>query len=116
MQNTRFNNLLSSVTNQVTGFLGNPWRRMALILIGFLFGFFLGSAITSTAGQTADWDVITAAFTLLFTEVISRIVYGSKSRKQEGTNFPRSLLLDSLNALKIGVTYGLFVEAFKLNS
>ena len=116
MQNTRLNNLFALTGTQFSQFFGNPWRRIALILISLLLGFFLGTAITSTAGQTSDWDVIAAAFVVLFTEIVSRFVYGRKPKTSiDGVARP-PLLIDIINNLKIGVTYGLFVEAFKLNS
>ncbi len=116
MQNTRLNNLLVLTSTQIGQFFSNPWRRIALILISLLLGFFLGTAITSTAGQTSDWDIIAAGFVLLFTEIVSRTVYGrTKKGLVNGVAKP-SLLVEVINNLKIGITYGLFVEAFKLNS
>ena len=116
MQNTRLNNLLALTGAQISQFFSNPWRRIALILISLLLGFFLGTAITSTAGQTADWDVIAAASMVLSTEIISRFVYRRKRKNPDEKVVKSSLLVEVINNLKIGVTYGLFVEAFKLNS
>ncbi|MGB3695488.1 MAG: DUF565 domain-containing protein [Spirulinaceae cyanobacterium] len=116
MQNTRLNNLFALTSTQLNQFFSNPWRRIALVLLSLLLGFFLGTAITSTAGQTSDWDVIAAAFVVLFTEIISRFVYGRKRNRTAEEVVKSSLLVELVNNLKIGVTYGLFVEAFKLNS
>lgn len=79
--------------------------------ISLLFGIFLGTAISTTAGQAADWDIIAAGLLVLFTEFASFIFY----RLNRGVA-SRSFLVDMLNALKIGLTYSLFVEAFKLGS
>ncbi len=118
MQNTRLNNLVSSVSVRVREWFANPWRHLSLILISLLFGVFLGSAIPTTAGQAANWDVLAAGVLLLFTEAVSRIVYGSNRRRtpsSEGSS-RRSLLAEVINALKIGLTYSMFVEAFKIGS
>ena len=118
MQNTRLNNLVNVVLAQLGQWFANPWRRFSLVVISLLLGLFLGSAIPTTAGQSANWDVIAAGVLLLFTETVSRVVYGSNQRRTVGTNGSprRSLLAEVVNALKIGVTYSLFVEAFKLGS
>jgi len=109
MQNTRLNNLASGAISQLSNWFLNPWRRVSLIIISLLWGFFFSTAVATTIGQTGRIDIIAAAILLLFTEVVSRITYGRKQKK-------RSLWLDTLNALKVGLTYGLYVEAFKLGS
>lgn len=118
MQNTRLNNLVNVVLTQFRQWFSNPWRHLSLIVISLLFGVFLGSAIPTTAGQAANWDVIAAGVLLLFTEAVSRIVYGgNRQRRQSPDGVPRrSLLAQVINALKIGLTYSLFVEAFKIGS
>ncbi|HEY9709584.1 MAG TPA: DUF565 domain-containing protein [Oculatellaceae cyanobacterium] len=118
MQNTRLNNLVNGVLAQLGQWLANPWRRFSVVLISLLLGLFLGSAVPTTAGQAANWDVIAAGVLLLFTETVSRVVYGSNQRRAVRTNGSpgRSLLAEVVNALKMGVTYSLFVEAFKLGS
>ena len=118
MQNTRLNNLINLALGQLGEWFTNPWRHLSLILISLLLGVFLGTAIPTTAGQAANWDVIAAGVLLLFTEAVSRIVYGSNRRTRQSTEgLPRrSLLAETINALKIGLTYSLFVEAFKIGS
>jgi len=52
-----------------------------------------------------------AGLLLLFTEAISRIVYRKSSQAK-----PAPILRESFNLLKIGITYSLFLEAFKIGS
>jgi hypothetical protein len=118
MQNTRLNNLVNVVLAQLEQWFANPWRRLSLILISLLFGVFLGSAIPTSVGQAAEWDIVAAGIVLLFTEAVSRYIYGSNQRtvqSQESTA-RRSLLIEVINYLKIGLTYSLFLEAFKIGS
>ncbi|MFN6570051.1 hypothetical protein A6770_25165 [Nostoc minutum NIES-26] len=110
MQNTRLNNLFDTIARSLGQWLANPWRRLSLLIISFLFGFFLGSAISTSAGQRADLDIWAAAILVLFTEVTSRIFYSSSFFAR------RSLLIESLNILKVGLIYSMFIEAFKLGS
>lgn len=110
MQNTRINDLVNSVSGQLGRWFFNPWRKLSLLVISVLFGFFLGSAISTIAGQAADWDIIGAAILVAWSEVVDRIYYSRVWQKQ------RALWLEALNAGKIGLTYSLFLEAFKLGS
>nr|WP_268812030.1 DUF565 domain-containing protein [Aphanizomenon flos-aquae] len=75
MQNTRLNNLLETIYRSLSEWFLNPWRRLSLLLISFLFGFFLGSAVSTTAGQKAELDIVVAGFLVLLTEITSRIFY-----------------------------------------
>ncbi|NET61290.1 MAG: DUF565 domain-containing protein [Symploca sp. SIO2E6] len=117
MQNTRLNNLFGVILTRLGLWLTNPWRRISLSLISFLLGFFLGTGVATTVGQAAGWDIIAAAILLLFTEVASIIVYGRRQRRPTTEEFNRaSWLAEIVNSLKIGLSYSLFVEAFKLGS
>ncbi|PPS44260.1 DUF565 domain-containing protein [Chroococcidiopsis sp. TS-821] len=110
MQNTRLNDLFNSIAGQLGRWFFNPWRKLSLLIISLLFGFFLGSAISTIAGQAADWDIIGAGVIVAWSEIVDRIYYSRTWRKQ------RALWLEALNAGKIGLTYSLFLEAFKLGS
>ncbi|MBW4439930.1 MAG: DUF565 domain-containing protein [Plectolyngbya sp. WJT66-NPBG17] len=110
MQNTRLSTIVNTTAAQLNQVFRNPWRRTSLLIIGLLLGFFLGSAISTSAGQKAELDIVEAFFLLLVTEAVSRFTYGGNDR------FRRSLFAEVLNALKLGLIYSLFLEAFKLGS
>ncbi len=145
MQRTRLNTLVDQSVLQFRQWVFNPWRRLAVIVISLLFGNFFATAISATAGQAAKLDVTIAAILVIIVEVISWIYYRYAPR-QTGTSRPvssttrlpsetgaagsvsarvgldlgpvrsRSTLAECLNAFKLGMIYGLFVEAFKLGS
>ncbi|MDX2244732.1 MAG: DUF565 domain-containing protein [Leptolyngbyaceae cyanobacterium bins.302] len=110
MQNTRLNTLFDNTANRLGGWLRNPWRRMSVLIISVLLGNFFGTAISTVSGQQADLDILVSAILAALTELVSRITYGSSPETR------RSLPIQMLNALKIGLVYSLFVEAFKLGS
>jgi hypothetical protein len=115
MQRTRLNSLVVVASDRLELLFSNPWRRISLSLISILLGFFMGSAVATTAGQNAVWDITAAALLFLATELINLVVY--RPRPQPGTPAAkRSLYLDVLNLFKIGLIYNLFLEAFKLGS
>lgn len=110
MQNTRLNSLLVTVARSLSQWFLNPWRRLSLLLISVLFGFFLGSAVSTTAGQKAELDIVVAAFLVFLTEVASRIFYNRSFFSRQ------ALWIETLNYLKIGFIYSMFLEALKLGS
>jgi hypothetical protein len=110
MQNTRLNKLFDTVAKNAAQWFINPWRRLSLLIISWLFGFFLGSAISTTAGQEAELDIVIAAILVIITEVTSRIFYSRSFMARQ------ALWVETLNYLKVGFIYSLFLEAFKLGS
>lgn len=117
MQRTRLNTLVDITGDRLELLFSNPWRRISLSLISILMGFFMGSAIATTAGQDAVWDIPAAAVVFTFTELISRFVYGRRKRQPtDSLSVRRSLFVDVINLFKVGLTYSLFLEAFKLGS
>ncbi|KKI98104.1 DUF565 domain-containing protein [Prochlorothrix hollandica] len=113
MQNTRLNQLLDRGIVQLENWLSNPWRRWSLLLISFLLGFFAGEVVSSVAGQAARWDITYAAVLVVAVELLSRLVYGLPGQARSSR---RSFTLELSNNFKVGLTYSLFLEAFKLGS
>jgi hypothetical protein len=111
MQNTRLNQLFDIFLARLGQWLQNPWRRISVLVISLLFGTFLGIAISTIAGQEASWDISVAFILLLLTELISVLAY---RRRSPDSN--KSIWIESLNALKIGLSYSLFLLAFLLGS
>lgn len=120
MQNTRLSTLIDRTSQRFTQWTQNPWRRSSLIIISLLFGNFLASSIVTSAGQKSDLDIAIALMMLSLTEFVSWLTYRDPGRRQVapsgGTTQQRPLWLTILNSLRIGLVYGLFVEAFKLGS
>jgi hypothetical protein len=116
MQDTRLTRLLNGTLGQFDQWLLNPWRRISLVVMSLLLGNFLAGAVSTTAGATSEWDVLAAMVIVAVTEAISWFVYWRR-RSQLVNGRPRpSIVSEMLNAMKIGLTYGLFLEAFKLGS
>lgn len=110
MQNTRLNTLVEAIAGQFDRWLSNPWRKLSVVTISLLLGNFVGTIISTTAGARADLDAVTAGILVIVTEGISRIVYSGNR------TISRSVIADIVNALKVGLTFSLFVDAMKLGS
>jgi hypothetical protein len=109
MQNTRLNQIFDATTGQVRRWLRNPWRRISLLIIALLLGFFAGTAVSTISGQEARLDVTIGAILLLITEAVTRLAYSKRS-------IAKTLWVSLLNAFRLGFIYSMYVEALKLAS
>ncbi|MGB2925219.1 MAG: DUF565 domain-containing protein [Limnothrix sp.] len=120
MQRTRLNTLFDESAIRFSQFFRNPWRKFALYIIALLFGNFIGTVVPTTAGQRAAWDPIVGAAMLMFTELVSRIYYKRpqflRSTTTADPNLNGQFAFELLNTFKIGLIYGLIVEALELGS
>lgn len=87
-------------------------KNLSISILNMLLGFFISTALSTIPAQTGDWGIIAAAIIVTFYELISKLIYP----------IPRSTIDNELiigkqiNNIKIGILYGLFVDAFKLGS
>jgi hypothetical protein len=117
MQNTRLSTIVNVSAAQIARWSRNPWRRTSLIIISLLAGFFLASVISTISGAKSEQDIVAAAVVLLLVELTNRYVYGARRiTLGDGSLAPRLLTTEILNSIKLGLVYGLFLEAFKLGS
>ncbi len=107
-QSTGLNRNFSNAITRLETWAENPWRRYSLLLIIFLIAFVFGSCIGMISGALAYMDPVGAFFTVLVIELMIR------SRR----NFPKRkksyLILQVIDMIRIGLTYGLFMDGFKL--
>jgi hypothetical protein len=91
---------------------------MIINFIGFFGGFLLSNIIDTTLGEFNEWAIVGAALVVASLELISKFFYfmSYKIKKSFTENFYILKLLKVLNNLKIGIIYGLIVDAFKLGS
>ncbi len=91
---------------------------MILILISFFGGFLISSIVDTSLGEFSEWAIVGAALVVANIESFNNFYY-SFTIKNRTTMIRRSsitTLLDILNYFKIGLIYGLIVDAFKLGS
>ena len=117
MQNTRLSTIVSVSAARLSQWSRNPWRRTSFILISLLFGFFLASVVSTASGAKSEQDIVSAAIVLLVVELTNRYVYSPRRvTSVDGSVAPRLLTTEILNSIKLGLVYGLFLDAFKLGS
>lgn len=91
---------------------------MVLNLISFFSGFLASSIIDTSLGEFSEWAIVGASLVVTNIEVFNNFYYSliSKNRNTIINNSYILVLLDILNYFKIGLVYGLIVDAFKLGS
>lgn len=91
---------------------------MVFNLISFFSGFLTSSIIDTSLGEFSEWAIVGSALVVANVESFNNFYYYFIN-KNKNTVVTRSyifLLLDMLNFFKIGIIYGLIVDAFKLGS
>ena len=87
-------------------------------LIGFFSGFLISSIIDTTLGELNEWAIVGAALVVASLEMISKFFYALFSQIRNGLvklSYIMNFMI-ILNTIKIGIIYGLIVDAFKLGS
>ena len=91
---------------------------MILNVIGFLSGFLLSSILDTTLGEFQEWAIVGAALIVSSLEILNKVFYYIYFKIQTKLKKRYSIIesLNIINFFKIGLVYGLIVDAFKLGS
>ncbi|ASN78688.1 Ycf20 (chloroplast) [Porphyra umbilicalis] len=108
MIQTKLSKFFSYFLNNISSRLYYSLSDLASGLISLLLGFFISTSLSTIPGQTGDWGIVAASLIVAGTELVSKIVYSNKEKCV--------IKINLVNNFKIGITYGLFVDAFKLGS
>lgn len=108
MQRTSLSTLSARLATGLSAVFANPWRRLVVLLMAALSGFFTSTVYVTTAGQRGALDITMAAIAVVLVEGASFYVYGSRG--------PRAFFVPILNFLKLGFAYGCFLQALVLGS
>nr|YP_009294469.1 hypothetical protein Aspa_073 [Asparagopsis taxiformis]AOM65952.1 hypothetical protein Aspa_073 [Asparagopsis taxiformis] len=108
MKHTNFQLSIILIQKYINKVKNYKLHYLNIKLICFLLGFFIATTLSTIPAQTDDWGVIAASIIVSIIEITSKIIY---------QNFKyHSINLSNFNYIKIGIIYGLFVDAFKLGS
>uniref|UniRef100_A0A1J3GD59 Ycf20-like protein n=1 Tax=Noccaea caerulescens TaxID=107243 RepID=A0A1J3GD59_NOCCA len=103
----RLIDIIRTVPEISRDYFKKPSRRTLFGGISLLGGFYVAQTISLSFGALGVNDVIAAVLCVLLTEYVTRFYYSRTT-----VTFPIALL----NNFKMGFTYGLFIDAFKLAS
>ena len=109
MQNTRFNKLVDTFSLLVKPLIYDSWTKRSIFLFSILSGFYLTNSLISF--------LLDKSINTIFLALIILFVMEISIRSKLFSNFSKlSILIIGINNFRIGSTYALILEAFKLGS
>jgi len=88
---------------------------MLVNITSIFLGFFVASLLDTTIGEFPSWAIAGASSIAVGIELLNEIIYFYTARQlQKNVQFVKTL--NVINSFKLGVVYGLIVDAFKLGS
>ena len=108
MQKTRFSILSKQFADILFGFLKLSWKEKSINLISFLLGYFLFANFLTKFITEGKNELIMVPIIILIIELIIRSKPNSSS--------PFYYFWTVIDKIRIGSTYALILEAFKLGS
>ena len=108
MQKTNFLRILDQSNSFLFGFISSSWRLKSFNLISILFGYFLFANFLTKFISEGKNELVMVPILILITEFIIRIKPSRKSKIYIFWSF--------FDKLRIGSTYAIILEAFKLGS
>ena len=109
MQKTRFRDLIESFLLVINPLVSDKWSKRSILLLSLLSGFYITNSLISFLLDKSVNTIFLAITILLIMELSIRTLLFSKFSKL-------SLIILCINNLRIGSTYALILEAFKLGS
>ena len=106
MQKTKFRELLDSLFIIINPIISDTWSKRSILLLSLLFGFYFTNSFLSFLLDKSVNTIFLAITILLIMELVIRSYLISKS----------STLITLINNIRIGSTYALILEAYKLGS
>ena len=109
MQKTRFREFIDSILIIVNPLITDSWSKRSIMLLSLLSGFYFTNSFVSFLLDKSFNTIFLAVIILLIMELSIRLLIFSTFSKL-------SLIIVSINNFRIGSTYALILEAFKLGS
>tara|TARA_B100000945_G_scaffold151436_1_gene121479 strand:+ start:64 stop:390 length:327 start_codon:yes stop_codon:yes gene_type:complete len=108
MQKTNFSILINQSSNLLFGFLSSTWKLKSISLISVLTGYFLFANFLTKFISEGKNELIMVPIIILIIEFIIRLKPSSNSKI--------FFFWSILDKVRIGATYAVILEAFKLGS
>ena len=108
MQKTKFSRINDQFSNLLFGFLSSSWKSKSINIISVLVGYFLFANFITKFISEGRNELIMVPIIILIIEIIIRVKPPSDS------NFFN--LWSIVDKIRIGATYAVILEAFKLGS
>ena len=108
MQNTKFSRINDKFNNLLFGFLSSSWKSKSINIISVLTGYFLFANFATKFISEGQNELIMVPIIIIIIEIIIRV---KPSPDSNLLNF-----WSIIDKIRIGATYAIILEAFKLGS
>ena len=109
MQKTKFSKFLDQLNQIINSIITDSWVKRSVLLLSLLFGFYFTNSFLSYLLDKSVNTIFIAIIILIIMELSIRL-------KLINNLFKNSLIMISINNFRIGSTYALILEAYKLGS
>ena len=109
MQNTKFRKFIFSLSSNIKPVFAESWGKRSFLLLSLLFGFYFTNSLLSFLLDKSVNTIFLAILILLIMELSIRSLLIANSSKF-------TTIIISINNFRIGSTYALILEAYKLGS
>ena len=109
MQKTSYRKFVDSFGKIISPIISYSWSKRSILLLSLLFGFYLTNSMISF--------LLDKSFNTIFLAIILILIMELSIRSSLISNSSKFLLIiRSINNFRIGATYALILEAYKLGS
>ena len=109
MQKTKFRKSLEELNRIINSIITDSWSKRSVLLLSLLFGFYFTNSFLSFLLDKSINKILIAIVILIIMELSIRLTLISNL-------FKSSLIIISINNFRIGSSYALILEAYKLGS
>ena len=106
MQKTKFRKLIDRLSSPIKLIISDSWSKRSIMVLSLLFGFYITNSFLSFLLDKSINTIILAILLILIIELLIR----------SSLIYKFSTIIMSINNFRIGSTYALILEAFKLGS
>ncbi len=109
MQNTKYERLISDLTSSFNAIFIGSWKRRSFSILSLLLGYYLSSQLASFYLDNNLNTIVIASFVVIFFELIIRL-------RSNINKVKLPMIWICIDNFRIGTTYAIALEAFKLGS
>ena len=109
MQSTKLSKFLQAFFKNFSLIISDSWSKRSILLLSLLFGFYFTNSLISFLLDKSVNTIFLAILILLLMELSIRSLLFSNYSKI-------TLIIQAVNNFRIGSTYALILEAYKLGS
>ena len=109
MQKTKFRRFIDELNQIINSIITDSWSKRSALLLSLLLGFYFTNSLLSFLLDKSVNTILIAILILIIMELSIRLTLITNE-------FKNSLIMISVNNFRIGSTYALILEAYKLGS